>query len=81
VTIKITEPEIEQIIRQRLERGGFKDAEDVIFQALQSSSEAPAREIDPERFAAIEELKTFGEAHGISLGDMTIRQLRDEARS
>jgi Arc/MetJ-type ribon-helix-helix transcriptional regulator len=32
------------------------------------------------REAAIERLKTFGKTHGLSLGGMTIRQLRDESR-
>jgi hypothetical protein len=37
VTIQITKPEVEALINQRLQTGGFKDAEDVVFQALQSS--------------------------------------------
>jgi len=38
MTIQITKPEAEALINQRLQTGGFKDAEDVVFQALQSSS-------------------------------------------
>lgn len=30
--------------------------------------------------AAIEPLKTFAKTHGLSLGDMTLQQLRREAR-
>jgi hypothetical protein len=37
MTIQITRPEVEELIKQRLESGTFKDAEDVILQALQSS--------------------------------------------
>jgi hypothetical protein len=37
MTIQITKPEVEALINQRLESGAFKDAEDVILQALQSS--------------------------------------------
>ncbi len=37
MTIQITRPEIEALINQRLQMGGFKDAEDVLFHALQSS--------------------------------------------
>jgi hypothetical protein len=37
MTIQITKPEVEALIKQRLQTGGFKDAEDVVFQALQSS--------------------------------------------
>jgi Arc/MetJ-type ribon-helix-helix transcriptional regulator len=42
-----------------------------------------ARELshtDKERQAAIERLKNFGKTHQLSLGGMTIKQLRDEAR-
>lgn len=38
MTIQITKPEVEALINQRLRTGGFKDAEDVVFQALQSST-------------------------------------------
>ena len=38
MTIQITNPEVEEMINQRLRSGAFKDAEDVILQALQSSS-------------------------------------------
>ena len=37
MTIQITRPEVEELIHQRLRSGAFKDAEDVILQALQSS--------------------------------------------
>ncbi len=46
MTIQITQPEVEAIIQQRLNTGSFKDAEDVILQALRSSPHAtgtPAR--------------------------------------
>jgi hypothetical protein len=57
----------------------FKDAEDVILHALRSS-ESEARGIDEKRWQAIERLRTFGETHGLSLGGMTIRELRHEVR-
>jgi Arc/MetJ-type ribon-helix-helix transcriptional regulator len=79
MTIQITKPEIEALITQRLKSGRFKDAEDVIFQALKLSGTAPQK-IEAERAAAIERLKTFGKRHGLSLGGITIRELRDEAR-
>jgi hypothetical protein len=41
VTIQITRPEVEALIHQRLQSGTFKDAEDVIFQALRSSAPEP----------------------------------------
>ena len=79
MTIEITKPETEALINQRLRSGGFRDAEDVILQALKSSMPVQP-EAQEERIAAIERLKTFGKTHGLSLGGMTIRQLRDEAR-
>jgi hypothetical protein len=79
MTIQITQPEIEALINHRLETGAFKDAEDVILQALKSSGQE-ARALNGGRGEAIERLRTFGKTHGLSLGGMTIRQLRDEAR-
>jgi hypothetical protein len=79
MTIQITRPEVEALIKARLQSGRFKDAEDVILQALQTSApELPAT--DTQRDAAIESLKAFGKTHGLSLGGMTIRDLRHEAR-
>lgn len=36
MTIEITRPEVEALIRRRIESGGFASAEDVILQALRS---------------------------------------------
>jgi hypothetical protein len=79
MTIQITKPEIEALIKHRLQSGEFNDAEDVILQALRSSQPAP-RASEAQRADAIERLKTFGKTHSLSLGGMTIRELRDEAR-
>jgi len=79
VTIQITKPEVEALINRRLETGSFKDAEDVILQALKSS-EAETQGTDEKRRDAIDRLMTFGKTHGVSLGDKTIRELREEAR-
>jgi Arc/MetJ-type ribon-helix-helix transcriptional regulator len=35
VTIQITKPEVETLIKQRLQSGEFKDADDVVLYALQ----------------------------------------------
>ncbi|MGA2882356.1 MAG: hypothetical protein ABSG13_25665 [Bryobacteraceae bacterium] len=48
MTIQITKPEVVAIITQRLQSGVFKDAEDVIFQALQSSPPPPP-EVPPSK--------------------------------
>jgi len=79
VTIQITRPEVEALIKRRLETGAFKDAEDVILQALRFSESEESRTRE-ERREAIERLRTFGKTHGLSLGGMTIRELRHEAR-
>jgi hypothetical protein len=79
VTIQITRPEVEALINRRLETGSFKDAEDVILQALKSS-EKEAQGSDEKRREAIDRPMAFGKTHGLSLGGMTIRELRDEAR-
>jgi Arc/MetJ-type ribon-helix-helix transcriptional regulator len=80
MTIEITRPEVEAMIKERLASGEFKDAEDVVQRALESSP-APRRRYTPEeRAAAIQRLSTFGKDRGLSLGDMTIEQLREEAR-
>lgn len=78
MTIQITRPEVEALINQRLKRGTFKDAEDVILQALKASD--GERHDAVERHDAIERLKTFGRKHGLSLDGMTIRELRHQAR-
>jgi Arc/MetJ-type ribon-helix-helix transcriptional regulator len=79
MTIQITKPEIEDLLERRLQSGRFKDAEDVILQALKATELTPEG-VDSERAEAIERLKTFGRTHGLSLGGMTLRELRDEAR-
>jgi hypothetical protein len=62
MTIRITQPEVEALINQRLRSGAFRDVEDVILQALQSSppkppaaprrAEPPAKDIE-ELFAPL----------------------------
>jgi Arc/MetJ-type ribon-helix-helix transcriptional regulator len=79
MTIQITRPEVEALIKRCLDSGAFKDAEDVILQALRSleSEEKGTRD---ERREAIQQLRNFGKTHGLSLGGITIRELRREAR-
>jgi Arc/MetJ-type ribon-helix-helix transcriptional regulator len=79
VTIQITRPEVEELINQRLRSGSFRDAEDVILQALKSF-ETEKQSSDEERREAIDRLIAFGKKNGLSLDGMTIRELRDEAR-
>lgn len=79
MTIQVTKPEIEKLINQRLETGAYQDAEDVILRALQLS-EADRTVGERDRLNAIEHLMSFGKEHRLSLGDKTIRELREEAR-
>lgn len=67
MTIQITKPEVEALINQRLQSGGFKDAEDVIMQALQSSPPKPSIETQPDAPPAknIEEL--FAPLRGLNI--------------
>jgi hypothetical protein len=79
MTIQITRPEVEALITRRLKTGSYRDAEDVVLQALISSEFETERTSD-DRTQAIERLMTFGKRHGLSLGGMTVKELRDEAR-
>jgi hypothetical protein len=79
MTIQITRPELEALIIRRLETGSFRDAEEVILQALRSS-ETETQGSNEKRREAIDRLMAFGKKHGLTLGGMTIRELRDEAR-
>jgi hypothetical protein len=79
MTIHITKPEVEALINQRLESGAFRDAEDVILQALQSSG-PQAEGFEQQRQEAIERLRTFGKTHGLSIGGLSIRELREQER-
>lgn len=67
MTIHITKPEVEALINQRLQSGGFKDAEDVILHALQSSSPdaATSPHLEPPPTKDIEEL--FAPLRGLNL--------------
>jgi Arc/MetJ-type ribon-helix-helix transcriptional regulator len=79
MSIQITRPEIEALIRERLATGEFKDAEDVILAALESTAHKD-RTVTTKRREAIARLRTFGADHKLSLAGMTIRELRQEAR-
>jgi hypothetical protein len=72
-------PPREALINSRLKTGAFKDAEDVILQALRSS-EGGESGAEERRQEAIERLRTFEKTHGLSLRGITIRELRHEAR-
>jgi Arc/MetJ-type ribon-helix-helix transcriptional regulator len=79
MTIQITRPELEALINQRLQSGEYKDAEDVVLQALRAS-DPPTAELEHQRRDAIERLRIFGKTHGLSLDGITLRELREHAR-
>jgi hypothetical protein len=64
MTIQITKPEVEDLINQRLQSGAFKDAEDVILQALQSSP--PATPL-PDAPPAKDIVELFAPLRGLNL--------------
>ena len=76
-------PEIERIVNDAVRTGQYRSAEDVLSEAItvwQARQTAAAEPTEDERQGAIERLKNFGKTHQLSLGGMTIKQLRDEAR-
>ena len=81
MTIELS-PELERAIQEAVTSGHYPSAEDVLAEAMalwqaHQKEEALA---SAERRNAIERLKAFGKSRGLSLGGMTIRQLRDESR-
>lgn len=64
MTIQITQPEVEALIKDRLRSGWFKDPEDVILHALQKSSPEPPSPSAPSA-KDIEEL--FAPLRGLDL--------------
>jgi len=82
ITIELA-PEVQaELVRQAAKRGVRVDAyaasliESAAGVSDSAQSPAPSREV----VEAIETLRGFGKAHRLSLGGMTIRELRHEAR-
>ena len=67
MTIQITQPEVEALINQRLRSGAFKDAEDVILQALQSSPPKPPMTPQPDAPPAKDIEELFAPLRGLNL--------------
>jgi Arc/MetJ-type ribon-helix-helix transcriptional regulator len=77
------DPHGEQLVAACLSTGRYHSPEEVVARALESlaEKEAPESRVPAaEVLEAIERLKAFGRSNGLSLGDTTIRQLREEAR-
>ena len=73
---------IERIVKEAVRSGQYHSAEEVLSEAVSvwQARQAVAEPTGDDRQAAIERLKNFGKTHQLSLGGMTIKQLRDEAR-
>jgi hypothetical protein len=67
MTIHITKPEVEALINQRLQTGGFKNAEDVVLHALQCSSPTAARTAEPAGIAVKDVTELFAPLRGLNL--------------
>jgi hypothetical protein len=67
MTIQITKPEVEALINQRLQIGGFRDAEDVVLQALRSSPLTPAVTSQPDAPPAKDIVELFAPLRGLNL--------------
>jgi Arc/MetJ-type ribon-helix-helix transcriptional regulator len=75
-------PGIERIVKDAVRSGQYRSAEEVVSEAIAvwQARQTATEPTEDERQAAIERLKNFGTTHQLSLGGMTIKQLRDEAR-
>jgi Arc/MetJ-type ribon-helix-helix transcriptional regulator len=81
MTVRLS-PGIERIVKDAVLSGRYRSPEDVLSEAIAvwQARRAVTVPTGDEREAAIERLKGFGKTHQLSLGGMTIKQLRDEAR-
>jgi len=79
MTIQITKPEVEALINQRLRSGGFKDAEDVVWQALQSSPPEAAPTPQKNALAAVNMVELFAPLRGLNI-DFESDRSRDTGR-
>jgi Arc/MetJ-type ribon-helix-helix transcriptional regulator len=76
-------PQIERIVHDAILTGQYHSVEDVLTEAVtvwQTRKEERTQLADEERREAIDRLTTFGKRHGLSLGGITIHELRHEAR-
>ena len=75
-------PRIERIVKHALRSGQYSSAEEVLSAAIAAwqARQTEAQPTADERQAAIGRLKRFGKTNNLSLGSITIKQLRDEAR-
>lgn len=80
MSIEITNPEVEALVNRRLQSGGYKDAEDVILEALQSSSARDDKRAFDKRRARDAARRIRELREGVTLGGLTIRRSIDGGR-
>jgi len=76
-------PNQERLIAEALRSGRYRDATEVLDDALQVLKAERLTETAPdsERLGAIERLRRFGRTHGLSLGkELTVKDLINEGR-
>ena len=85
ITVDIA-PEVQAELARQAAKQGI-DVNAYTAGLLESAAHCPGASREPqpsppttEVVEAIERLKSFGKTHGLSLGGMTIRELRHEAR-
>lgn len=67
MTIQITKPEVEALIKQRLQTGEFKDVEDVVWQALQSSASEAVATLPKNAGLAKDMVELFAPLRGLNI--------------
>ncbi len=75
MTIEIRNPELEAIIRQRLNTGDFRDVEDMLLKTLATETPVPG---SSSRREAIKRMQEFGDKYRLSLGEPITRDLMHE---
>ena len=75
-------PEQERLISEALRSGQYRDTTEVLDDALHALGKKLRAETisDLDRRQAIERLRNFGQRHGLSLGDLTVKELINEGR-
>jgi hypothetical protein len=75
MTIEIRDPELEALIREQLNAGGFRDVEDMLLRVL--TAKTPAAGYTARR-EAVRRMQEFGDRHRLSLGEPVTRDLIHE---
>lgn len=78
----VLKPEQEQILQKAVTSGLAHDADEALDQAFDALRKRLPRKdtVDPAIAAAARRLGTFGKRHGLSLGNITVKELLRESR-